>query len=304
MSDYSQTFVDDSDIAVVRAFNRTVTQRTGVLGESYLSQLPLGEARVLWETGDKGCDVRTLRARLGLDSGYLSRLLRSLESKGLVRVAGRQDDRRVRHVSLTKRGRLQRRQLDRRSDAVAESMLDGLSAGSRDRLVASMREVTRLLTIGAVDVAVVDPETGDARWCLTQYFAELDRRFGSGFDPAASLPADAADMRAPAGLFVLARLHGQPVACGALKFHGPAATELKRMWVAPEARGLGLGRRILTELEQRAAAHGTTVIRLETNGSLTEAIALYRTAGYREVAPFNDERYADHWFEKQLTTPV
>jgi DNA-binding MarR family transcriptional regulator/GNAT superfamily N-acetyltransferase len=288
----------------VRAFNRTVTQRTGVLADSYLSQLPLGEARVLWETGDMGCDVRALRALLGLDSGYLSRLLRSLESKGLVRVAGRHDDRRVRHVSLTKGGRAQRRQLDRRSDAVAKSMLDGLSADSRDRLVTSMREVTRLLTIGAVDVAVADPDSHDGQWCLAQYFAELDRRFGSGFDPAASLPADADDMRAPHGLFVLARLHGQPVACGALKFHGPAPTELKRMWVAPDARGLGLGRRILTELERRAAAHGSTVIRLETNGTLTEAIEMYRTAGYREVAPFNDEQYADHWFEKPLTTSV
>ena len=294
----------DDSVAVVRAFNRTVTQRTGVLADSYLSPLPLGEARVLWETGDTGCDVRTLRARLGLDSGYLSRLLRSLESKGLVRVAGRHDDRRVRHVSLTKGGRRQRRQLDRRSDAVAESMLGGLSADSRDRLVTSMREVTRLLTIGAVDVAVADPDAHDARWCVAQYFAELDRRFGSGFDPAASLPADADDMRAPAGLFVLARLHGEPVACGALKLHGPAPTELKRMWVAPDARGLGLGRRMLTELEQRAAAHGSTVIRLETNRSLTEAIAMYRMAGYREVPPFNDERYADHWFEKPLTTPV
>jgi DNA-binding MarR family transcriptional regulator/GNAT superfamily N-acetyltransferase len=296
--------VADADVAVVRAFNRTVTQRTGVLAEHYLSQLPLGEARVLWETGEPGCDVRTLRARLGLDSGYLSRLLRSLESKGLVIVASRHDDRRVRHVSLTKRGRLQRRQLDRRSDVLAESMLDGLSAVSRDRLVKSMREVTRLLTIGAVDVDAVDPDTQDARWCLTQYFAELDRRFGAGFDPAASLPADADDMRAPAGIFLLARLHGHPVACGALKFHGTAPTELKRMWVAPAARGLGLGRRILEELEQRAAAHGSAVIRLETNRSLTEAIEMYRTAGYHEVARFNDELYADHWFEKQLRVPV
>src|SRR5581483_6044830 len=90
------------------------------------------------------------------------------------------------------------------------------------------------------------------------------------------------------------------VGCGALKFHGRAPTELKRMWVAPSARGLGLGRRLLTELERLAAEHGVRVLRLETNRNLTEAIALYRSAGYREVDAFNDEPYAHHWFEKRL----
>ena len=107
-------------------------------------------------------------------------------------------------------------------------------------------------------------------------------------------------MRPPAGLFLVATLHGEPVGCGALKLHNPEPAELKRMWVADAARGLGLGRRLLGELERRAAALGATSIRLETNRALTEAIALYRSAGYREVAAFNDERYADHWFEKQL----
>ena len=69
------------------------------------------------------------------------------------------------------------------------------------------------------------------------------------------------------------------------------------MWVAADARGLGVGRRLLAELEARAQA---PVVRLETNRALTEAIAMYRAAGYAEVAPFNDERYAHHWFEKRL----
>jgi ribosomal protein S18 acetylase RimI-like enzyme len=95
-------------------------------------------------------------------------------------------------------------------------------------------------------------------------------------------------------------LHGTPVACGALKFHGRRPTELKRMWVAPTTRGLGLGRRLLAELERLAREHGARRIRLETNRNLTEAIALYRSAGYREVPAFNDEPYAHHWFEKRL----
>jgi ribosomal protein S18 acetylase RimI-like enzyme len=99
---------------------------------------------------------------------------------------------------------------------------------------------------------------------------------------------------------LVATLRGEPIACGALKFHGDEPTELKRMWVAQSARGLGLGRRILTELEQSATDHGARVVRLETNRTLTEAISLYRSAGYVEVTPFNDEPYAHHWFEKRL----
>ena len=72
------------------------------------------------------------------------------------------------------------------------------------------------------------------------------------------------------------------------------------MWVAESARGLGIGRRLLGELESRAAANGARVVRLETNRALTEAMSLYRSAGYREVDAFNDEPYAHHWFEKQL----
>ena len=93
---------------------------------------------------------------------------------------------------------------------------------------------------------------------------------------------------------------GEPVGCGALKFPHRRPPEIKRMWVARSARGLGVGRRLLSELEDRAAAEGARTVRLETNRSLTEAIGLYRSAGYREVAAFNDEHYAHHWFAKPL----
>jgi ribosomal protein S18 acetylase RimI-like enzyme len=104
----------------------------------------------------------------------------------------------------------------------------------------------------------------------------------------------------PAGLFVVATLYAEPVGCGVLKFHPDASAHLKRMWVAREVRGLGLGRRLLAELEAQATAHGVRALRLETHRALTEAIGLYRTAGYREVPAFNDEPYAHYWFEKTL----
>jgi GNAT superfamily N-acetyltransferase len=153
----------------------------------------------------------------------------------------------------------------------------------------------------AVSFAVEDPTTRDARWCLEQYFAELDTRFDAGFDPTRSLPADAYELVPPAGALIVARLGEQPIGCGAIKLHGAAPAELKRMWIAPTARGLGVGRRMLHELEQYARGAGVSVVRLETNRSLTEAIALYRRSGYVEVAAFNTEPYAHHWFEKRLS---
>ena len=158
----------------------------------------------------------------------------------------------------------------------------------------------RLLEAGTVSLDVVDPASPAAQQCLRAYYRELDRRFPTGFDPGRSLPAAIDEMRAPVGAFLVAERRGEPVGCGALKFHPGVPTELKRMWVDPRARGLGLGRRLLDRLERHAAEHGSDVVRLETNASLTEAIALYGSAGYHEVPAFNDEAYADHWFEKRL----
>jgi DNA-binding MarR family transcriptional regulator/GNAT superfamily N-acetyltransferase len=260
----------------------------------------LGEARLLWEIGAEGSDVRKLRSWLDLDSGYLSRLLRSLEAAKLIRVEPNKDDRRVRAVRLTPAGRAERDLLERRSDELARSLLEPLTEARRQRLVAAMAEVERLLTAGLVEIDVVDPAHRDAQLCVREYFTELGRRFDSGFDPALSIPAELHELRPPAGLFLVATLRGEPVGCGGLKFHGDEPTELKRMWVAEPARGLGIGRRLLGELESRAAANGARVVRLETNRALTEAMSLYRSAGYREVDAFNDEPYAHHWFEKQL----
>jgi GNAT superfamily N-acetyltransferase len=168
-----------------------------------------------------------------------------------------------------------------------------------------MGEVERLLTAATVEVAPIDPAHPSARHCLSEYFSELDRRFETGFDPARSTPADDHELRPPAGLFLVASLRGEPVGCGGLQLNGKAPAEIRRMWVAGSARGLGVGRRILAELETHAAAHGARKVRLETNRALTEAISLYRSAGYVETAPFNDEPYAHHWFEKQLSrTPT
>ena len=296
--------VQGSQVDRIRRFNRTVTQRVGALDDAYLSRdRSLGLSRVLWEIPAGGVDVRMLRTRLGLDSGYLSRQLRRLEAQGLITTDASTTDARVRTARLTEAGRAERDVLDAASDRLADSILAPLDAGQRERLVAAMDEVVRLLTAVQVRIAIADPRGPDARYCLRAYIAELGQRFDTGFDPARSLSASEAEMTLPAGLFLLAHLDGVPVGCGALKLHPQTRiAEVKRMWTAPQVRGLGVGRRLLDRLADEALSRGMERVRLETNRTLAEARRLYERAGFVEVTAFNDEPYAHHWYERRLPT--
>ena len=205
-------------------------------------------------------------------------------------------------VRLTAAGLAERAVLDERSDAAAAVILSRLNPRQRARLAAAMAETERLLTASAIEMAERDPGHPDARFCLQAYFGEIAGRFDGGFDPARS-PVREEQLTPPAGLFLVATLHGVPVGCGGIKFPAGAPAYIKRMWVSPAVRGLGLGRRLLAQLEDRAAARQMPAVQLETNRALPEAVALYRSAGYREVPPFNDEPYAHHWFAKSLSQP-
>lgn len=289
------------EIAQVRRFNRLVTQRVGALDDHFLGRdRPLGQSRLLYEIGPGGADLRDLRERLGLDSGYISRLVKALQRRRLVMLGRGSADQRVRQARLTAAGRRELRHMNRRADEAATAMLEALPSAHRARLVAAMTEVHRLLQLAGLHIERVDPGSPAARWCVGQYFHELDQRFESGFDPAASVSAEDRDLMPPRGAFLVASVDGQPIACGAVKTISPAVGSLKRMWVADAGRGLGIGRRMLEALEAQARALGLTTLRLETNHTLREAIQLYRSAGFREVAAFNSDPYAHHWFEKSL----
>jgi len=293
--------MDRAAVTQVRTFNRTVAERIGALTDEFLGRhRPMGNSRTLWEIGPDGVEVRTLRARLGLDSGYASRVLQSLKRERLITIVPSPEDGRVRLVKLTAAGQAERAELDRLADGVAWSFLEPLTDRQREDVVTAATQLERLLRASMVTMEAEDPSTPDARWCIQQYFDELNKRFDAGFDPARSISATEHELVPPAGLLVIARLRGRAIGCGALKFHRRAPTELKRMWVSPDSRGLGVGRRLLIDLERRAREAGASVVRLETNQSLKEAIQLYRSSGYREVKSFNDEPYADHWFEKRL----
>ena len=289
------------DIALVRSFNRLVTRQVGALNDRYLGRRPLGEARVLFEIGPNGATPRDVRARLGLDSGYLSRMIRSLQRDGLVEKRPNPTDRRTKRLCLTRAGRSEMRELDRISDELAASALTPLTDEQRVRLLRAQAEVRHLLAVSMVSIAPENPSSADARWCLAHYFAELGERFEERFDPGRTLPAESKDLIPPSGAFVLARFDGQPAGCGALKTLSPEIGEIMRMWVDRAHRGLGIGTRILDALEEQAVALGHRRVRLYTNRSLDEAKAMYRSNGYLEVARYDDP-YADHWFEKRLAS--
>ncbi|AVP96347.1 MarR family transcriptional regulator [Ahniella affigens] len=285
----------------VRRFNRTLSQRIGLLDGNYLdSGRPLAEARLLFEIGLDGCSVRDLRARLGLDSGYLSRMLRALEAEKLISSKAADHDARIKRLRLSAKGKRLWATLDQRSNDLAASLLEPLSDKHRLRLLSAMSEVERLLRASSVQIGQEDPASDAAQACLAAYFEELRRRFPDGFDPERSVSAREDELIPPRGWFVLARLEQVPIACGALKVNEPGIGEIKRMWVSSAARGLGIGQRLLDTLETCAKAAGLTHLRLDTNRSLHEAQALYVRNGFQPICAYNDNPYADFWFQKPL----
>lgn len=286
------------DTADFRQFSRYFTRRTGVLADQYLGQArPLGAARILFEIGS-GTSLRELRTRLGLDPGYLSRIVRSLEDDGLAQVSAHPDDGRLRVAQLTAAGEAELTEQHRRADAAAEDLLNALSAEQRDELVTALGTAHRLLRIASLSVTSVDPASPDARDCLAAYVAELRQRFPEGFDEADLVRPQ--EVQGDAGVFLVAYEDGVPVGCAALRAFEPGIGEIRHVWVAAGARGLGLGRALLARLEGEAARRGFEVIRLGTHRTLTEAIQMYRTGGYTEIPQYGQDTHTDHWFEKRL----
>jgi DNA-binding MarR family transcriptional regulator/N-acetylglutamate synthase-like GNAT family acetyltransferase len=289
---------------VLRRFNRAWSQRVGLLEESYLGQgRSLGASRLLFEMGPRGASVLELRRRLGLDSGYLSRLLRGLEDERLVEVRPDPADQRRRVVVPTAKGRRAIARLDDRSEERALALVVPLGETQRRRLVDALATAERLIRAATCAVESVDVASDEAVAAVRRYFDELDERFPHGFDPGDALAADLEQMRPPRGDFLVLRAEGDVVACGGLQPHTRQVGEIKRMWVDPAWRGCGLAGRLLTALEDRARELGCRQVYLDTNATLTEAIALYERAGYRRIERYNDNPYAEAWFAKGLTGP-
>lgn len=291
-----------TEVETLRRFSRAFTTMIGTLDESYLdSGRPLLPSRVLFELGDGPVAVADLRRQLDLDSGHLSRVLRSLEDEGLVALTPNPNDGRQRTAELTKRGRNEWGRLDQRSDDLAAGLLANLTETERSKLTTALITARRLLSAAHITFAVVDPESRAATETLGRYFAELAERLPEGFDVEAAHATDAlGPFRPPDGAFVVMTSGATPVGCGALQGFDAHTAEVKRMWIHPKWRGLGLGQRLLAHLEDTAQQSGRTRIVLDTNATLVEAIAMYESAGYRQIPPYNNNPDAQHWFEKPL----
>ncbi len=297
----------------IRRFNRLQTRQLGLLDDDYLARgRPLGASRLLFEIGRSGrrdagaVAVGDLRTRLGLDAGYLSRLVASLAEQGLVETAAHPDDQRRRTVRLSTAGEHEWEELDRVSDRHVERVREMLGPARSERLGELLDEARRLVAVTTVTFDATDPRGADAIGALTAYFAELDERFSDGFDPGGPIEADAAAYAPPHGGFVLVRCPDalddglRAIGCGAITTIGDGIGEIKRMWIHPDWRGLGLASRLLGDLESRLAASGHHTVRLDTNAVLTDAIAMYEGRGYHAIERYNDNPYAQRWFEKEL----
>ncbi|TGE02687.1 bifunctional helix-turn-helix transcriptional regulator/GNAT family N-acetyltransferase [Methylobacterium nonmethylotrophicum] len=286
-------------ISRIRRFNRAVTAEVGALDTSFLGRgRPLGVARVLNAVGHGRQDVGSLRDYLGLDSGLMSRLLRSLEEEGLVVTLPHPGDARRRVVALTEAGRKEFAAYEALSNARAAELMARIPRG--DDLLRAMDLVATALGRDRIAIEETDPRGEAALHCLTAYYAELGRRFATGFDVARSRDPDAADMMRPRGAFLVALSDGLPIGCVGLKGKGGEVAEIKRLWVCPSARGFGLARRLMEAAEAAARSLAIGVLRLDSNSALTEALQLYRRTGWTEIARFNDDPYPDVFFEKRV----
>ena len=286
-------------VSRVRRFNRAVTSAVGALDNSILGRgRPLGAARVLNAIGHGRFDVGEVRDYLGLDSGLMSRLLRSLEDEGLIETQAHENDARRRVASLTRAGKREFAAYEALSNTQAESFLARNSKA--EALLAAMDLIASALTRDRIALTEMDPQSDEARHCLGEFYAELGRRFKQGFDVSLSRDPDAKDMRRPRGSFIVAMSDTLPIGCVGLKGTEHGYAEIKRLWVAPSARGLGLGKRLMDAAEDAARTLGIALLRLDTNSALPEAGQLYRSTGWREIPRFNDDPYPDLFFEKRL----
>ncbi|QJP14603.1 GNAT family N-acetyltransferase [Starkeya sp. ORNL1] len=286
-------------ISRVRRFNRTVTSEVGALDTSFLGRgRPLGTARVLNAIGHGQSDVAAIREYLGLDSGLMSRLLRGLEDEGLIETVSHPEDARRRVARLTRAGRFEFQAYEALSNTQAEAFLARHSRP--EELLRAMDLVASALGRSHIVLEETDPRRDDARYCLGEYYAELARRFEQGFDVSLSRDPEAVDMIRPRGAFLVATSDGLPIGCVGLKGTGGEVAEIKRLWVAPSARGLGLARRLMKAAEDIARDLSITRLRLDTNSALPEAQQLYRSTGWKEIERFNDDPYPDTFFEKLL----
>ena len=296
----------ERDIAAVRRFNRFYTQKIGVLGEGWLhSTFTLTEARVLYEVAHREGPTATELARdLGLDAGYLSRILAGFEKKKLLRRTPSETDGRRYHLALTEKGRKTFAPLEESTRADVAAMLDPMPPGQRHRMVQAMDAIEAAMGAGAVEQGgylLRAPRPGDltlvvsrqARLYAEEYgwnaefetmAGEIVVNFARTFDPKRER-------------CWIAERGGEVIGSIFLVKESDTVAKLRLLYVDAAARGLGLGRRLVEECVAQARAFGYKKMVLWTNAILSAARRIYLEQGFRLV---KEERH-DSFGQKNLT---
>jgi DNA-binding MarR family transcriptional regulator/N-acetylglutamate synthase-like GNAT family acetyltransferase len=281
------------DVAAVRRFNRFYTRQLGLLAESMLaSPFSLSEARVLYELAhDRDITASDLIRELGLDAGYLSRMLKKFEDQGLIRRAPAEDDARRAVIALTPEGRDAFAPLDRGSQEGVVAMLEKIAAPDRDRLVTATKTISRLLGEPA---PTPEPyilrglETGDAGWIAHRHALIYAREYG-WTDPrfealvAEILSKFITNFDAKHERAWVAERDGEVVGSAFITRASPEVAQLRLLYVDPSARGLGLGRRLVDECIRFARAKGYKTLMLWTHDILVPAVRIYEAAGFKLI---------------------
>jgi len=282
----------DGQISAVRAFNRFYTRKLGVLDQQLLkSPFSLSEARVLYELAHREDPAaKEIGIELGLDPGYLSRIIQNFEEKALITRKPLPSDRRQFRLSLTAKGRQAFARLNRSSHDDVGDMLGQLSPGERERLVQAMATIQRLLDASAGTPAATlrSPRPGDMGWVVQSHGALYAAEYGfdSSFE---SLVAEIAakflaSFDASRERCWIADIAGVPAGSVFLVKHSDDVAKLRLLLVDPAARGQGLGHRLVAETITFAKACGYRKITLWTQSILVAARKIYQDSGFVLVA--------------------
>ncbi|CCE00253.1 helix-turn-helix domain-containing GNAT family N-acetyltransferase [Bradyrhizobium sp. STM 3809] len=283
----------DSQVAAVRAFNRFYTRKLGALDQHLLdSPFSLAEARVLYELAQSDAlSAKEIGLSLGLDAGYLSRIVQSFDEKGLISRTPLPSDRRQQQLSLTAKGRQAFARLDRSSQKEIAAMIAPLAPASRDRLVGAMAAIETVLEPAQPQrspVLLRSHRPGDIGWVVSRHGAVYAEEYGwnISFEAlVAEIGAQFIRSYDPAREHCwIAELDGEPVGSIFLVKGSDAVAKLRLLLVEKKARGLGVGRALTEQCIRFARETNYTTIELWTQSILTAARDIYARAGFRKIA--------------------
>jgi DNA-binding MarR family transcriptional regulator/GNAT superfamily N-acetyltransferase len=288
-------------VSAMREFNRFYTTRLGLLRRRHLDgEFSLTEARILYEIGSNPkLTASSLRNTLGLDAGYISRLLTMLTKRKLVRQAASKEDGREKLLTLSTTGAKKLAQLNERSALQIEELLEPLSAADRETVINSLSKVRSILIEAqkpAVRIVRLSEANDDASRLLEEYYEAVSVIQRDAPEAIQQIIGDASS-----GIWV-AYLREEAVGCVMLRRLSsiPFAGECKRLYVRPEARGKGLADALLNAQEAFARSKGLQWIYLDSFDDLKAAVALYRKRGYLPCERYNDNPQATMFLRKNI----